>query len=54
MKKVTPKPEMHVLGVRVDAETKRAIEQAANSVQRSVSQWLAMAAKAALKKGNAK
>lgn len=37
-----------VLGVRVDEDMKTAIEAAAAKDQRSVSQWLAMAAAAAL------
>ena len=42
-----------VLGVRVDADLKTEIEEAAWSEDRSVSQWLALAARDALgKKGN--
>jgi uncharacterized protein (DUF1778 family) len=44
-----PKPKMHVLGVRVDEATKAAIETAAAADQRSISQWLAIAARAALR-----
>ncbi len=40
----------HVIGVRVDAELKAQIEAAAECEQRSVSQWLALAAREALKK----
>jgi len=50
MKKPAPtRPKRtHVLGVRVDDDLKAAIEAAANADERSVSQWLAMAARTAL------
>ena len=54
MKKPAPKPKMHVLGVRVDPELKAAIDRAAAREDRSVSQWLALAAKAALKRAPVK
>ncbi len=44
-----PTKRVFVLGLRVDAALKAAIEAAAAADQRSVSQWLAMAACAALK-----
>jgi uncharacterized protein (DUF1778 family) len=56
MKKPVPnRPKRtHVLGVRVDDDLKAAIEAAAAAEERSVSQWLAMLARAALLTGKRK